>query len=268
LPNVQFKYNFNDSNILRFAYSNSIARPNYYDLVPYQNINSDDLEFEEGNPNLEATKSMNLDLMFEKYFSNVGIFSAGAFYKNLDNWIYTYRTDNYVDASFPGEVFEYSQPRNGKTASVYGLEMSLQRKLNFLPGFLRNLNLYLNYTYTDSKTDGIEGRKDVSLAGAVKNMYNGSLGYETDKLIIRASLNFAGDYIDEYGGKAYEDVYYDSQLFLDLNASYEIIDGLRLFSEFKNLTNQELRYYQGVKSQTRQAEWYDFNWNVGLKYNF
>ncbi|SDX27265.1 TonB-dependent receptor [Lutibacter oricola] len=268
LPNLQLKYSINTSNIVRLAYSNSIARPNYYDLVPYQNLNSDDLEFEEGNPNLKATESMNLDLMYEKYFSNVGIFSAGVFYKDLDNWIYTYREDDYVDAAFPTETFEYSQPRNGKTASILGFEVSLQRKLNFLPGFLRNLNLYLNYTYTNSETDGIEGREDVALAGAVENMFNGSLAYETDKFLMRASVNFADDYIDEYGDEAFEDRYYDSQLFLDVNASYEVLTGLRLFTEFKNLTNQELRYYQGTQAQTMQAEWYDFNWNVGLKYNF
>lgn len=268
LPNLQFKYDVSQNTILRLAYTNSIARPNYFDLVPYQNINSDDFEFEEGNPELEATKSMNLDLMFERYFSSVGIFSAGVFYKDLDNWIYTYRRDDYTDAAFPGETFEYSQPRNGRTAQLYGFEFALQRKLNFLPGFLRNLNVYLNYTYTDSKTDGIDGRNDVELAGAVKNMFNGSLAYETDKFTLRTSLNYADDYIDEYGDEAFEDRYYDSQLFLDVNASYEIIEDLRLFTEFKNLTNQELRYYQGEKSNTMQAEYYDFNWNVGLKYNF
>lgn len=268
LPNVQVKYNFTENTILRFAYTNSIARPNYYDLVPYQFINSDDLEFEEGNPNLKATESMNFDLMFEHYFSSVGILSAGAFYKDLDNWIYDYRQDGYVDSAFPDVAFEYKQARNGKNAEVYGFEVALQRKLNFLPSFLRNLNLYLNYTYTDSETDGIEDRNDVPLAGAVENMFNGSLSYETKKFSVRASLNYADDYIDEYGGEAFEDRYYDSQLFLDINASCEIINGLQLFTEFKNITNQELRYYQGTKKQTMQAEYYDFNWNVGLKYNF
>ena len=36
----------------------------------------------------------------------------------------------------------------------------------------------------------------------------------------------------------------------------------------KNLTNQPLRYYQGVKERTMQLEYYSYNWNVGLKYDF
>jgi len=60
----------------------------------------------------------------------------------------------------------------------------------------------------------------------------------------------------------------DEQLFVDVNASYSITKNLRIFAEAKNLTNQELRFYQGTKDQTKQAEFYNFNWNIGLKYNF
>ena len=269
LPNLQFKYSLQPNTIFRLAYSTSIARPNYYDLVPYQNIDSsDDLVFEEGNSSLEASYSNNLDFMFEHYFSSVGIISGGVFYKNIDKFVYTYTEDGFVDAAYPGETFEYSQPRNGNKAKVYGLELSVQRRLDFLPKFLKNLNVYANYTYTDSEADGVEGRSKLALAGAVKNMFNASLAYETKKLTVRTSLNYAGAYIDEYGSEAFEDIYYDSQMFLDVNATYEIVKGLRLFTEFKNLTNQELRYYQGKKDLTAQAEYYNFNWNVGAKYNF
>lgn len=268
LPNLQFKYSLQPNTIFRLAYSTSIARPNYYDLVPYQNINSDDWKFEEGNPALEASYANNFDFMFEHYFSSVGIISGGVFLKNIDNFVYTYTQDEFTDAGYPGETFEYSQQRNGDVAKVYGVEVSVQRKLDFLPKFLKNLNVYANYTYTDSEADGVEGRSKLALAGAVKNMLNGSLAYETKKLTVRTSLNYAGAYIDEYGDEAFEDIYYDSQLFLDVNATYEIVKGLRLFTEFKNLTNQELRYYQGQKDLTTQAEYYNFNWNAGVKYNF
>ncbi|MGY5354221.1 TonB-dependent receptor [Wenyingzhuangia sp. IMCC45467] len=268
LPNLQFKYSLNPNTIFRLAYSTSIARPNYYDLVPYQSINSDDWEFEEGNSDLEASYANNFDFMFEHYFSSVGIISGGVFYKNIDKFVYTYAEDGFVDAGYPGETFEYSQQRNGDKAKVYGIEVSVQRRLDFLPSFLKNLNAYLNYTYTDSEANGVEGRSKLALAGTVNNMFNASLAYETKKLTVRASLNYAGDYIDEYGDEDFEDIYYDEQMFLDVNATYEIFKGLRLFTEFKNLTNQELRYYQGKKDFTAQAEYYNFNWNAGVKYNF
>ncbi|MCT4698105.1 TonB-dependent receptor [Tenacibaculum haliotis] len=269
LPNLQVKYNFTDNTIARIAWTNSIARPNYFDLVPYRNLNSDDQEAEFGNPDLKPTESMNFDLMFEHYFANVGIISIGGFYKDLDNFIY--KITKNEDLKIGGVINNYqvTRPLNGGTAEIYGFETSLQRKLNFLPGFLRNITVYGNYTYTNSKTTGIQEREDgLALAGAVKNMINGSLAYETNKLTLRASLNYAGDYIDEYGGESSKDRFYDTQLFVDVNASYAITKNLRIFAEAKNLTNQELRFYQGTKNQTMQSEFYNFNWNAGIKYNF
>lgn len=269
LPNLQLRYEATKNTILRFAYTNTLARPNYFDIVPYQNINSDDLEAAFGNSELEAAESLNFDVMAEHYFDNVGIISGGFFYKNIDNFIYALTNEQQLTVNGTTETYEVTQPFNGGDASVYGFELAFQRKLDFLPGFLKNLTFYGNYTYTNSKTDGITGREDgLELAGAVPNTLNGSLAYETKKLSIRASLNYADDYIDEYGDDTFEDRYYDSQLFLDLNASYALTKNLRVFGEMKNVTNQELRYYQGIKERTMQAEFYDLNWNLGVKYNF
>ena len=59
-----------------------------------------------------------------------------------------------------------------------------------------------------------------------------------------------------------------SKKFLDINASFQLTEKVRLFAEAKNLTNQPLRYYQGIKAKTMQLEYYDLSWNVGLKFDF
>ena len=257
LPSVNIRHNFSDAFNVTLAYSKSLARPDYYDLVPYQYSNSDDDEVEFGNSDLEATESNNFDIMAEKYVGNTGIISGGVFYKSINNWIYTYSTDGYT---YNGDNdYEFTQKRNGKNASVFGFEVAVQKQLT------DNLNLAANYTFTDSETDSVEGRSDVPLVGAVENMYNVSLAYEAGKLFVRASYNYAGEQLDELGGAAWEDRYYDEQKFLDLNASYNLTDKIRLFAEAKNLTNQPLRYYQGEKAKTMQLEYYQMSWNLGLK---
>ncbi|WP_139955717.1 TonB-dependent receptor [Flavicella sediminum] len=268
LPNLQFKYSVTENDIVRLAWTNTIGRPSYYDLVPYKSVNSDDMEYAQGNPNLKAAASMNFDLMAEHYFKNIGIISAGGFYKKIDHWFYTYKDDSFVDATYGTDAFDYEQVRNGNVAEVYGVELALQYKLDFLPSILKNLSFYGNYTYTDSKADGVEGRGKVKMSGTVKNMINTSLAYETSKFNARVSLNHAGSYIDEFGDDETEDIYYGKQTFLDVNSSYQISKGLSVFAEAKNLTNQGLRYYQGHPQLTRQAEFYDVNWNLGLRYNF
>ena len=257
LPSINIRHNFTNDFNLTFAYSKSLARPDYYDLVPYQYSNSDDNEVEFGNSDLEATAANNFDIMAEKYIGNTGILSGGLFYKSIDNWIYTYSADGYTYNNVSD--YEFTQKRNGKNATVFGFEVALQKQLS------DNFNLAANYTFTDSDTDSVEGRTDVPLVGAVENIYNVSLAYEAGKIFVRASYNYAGEQLDELGGDSWEDRFYDEQKFLDLNATYSLTDKIRLFAEAKNLTNQPLRYYQGVQERTMQIEFYQMSWNIGLK---
>lgn len=262
MPGVHLNYNFSEYSVLRFAYTNTIARPNYFDLVPYAEFSPDDEELVRGNPNLEATTSTNFDLMYENYFQNIGIVSGGLFYKDLDNFIYAQVQEGFNDPQF-GNDLEFTTFQNGGTAEIYGLELSLQRQI------WKGLGIYLNYTYTQSSTTGIQGREadDLALPGTAENMFNASLSYETDKLVLRASLNYASDYIDELGGEAFEDRFYDKQTFLDVNGSYAFKPNWRFFFEVNNLTNQPLRYYQGISARTMQAEYYNVRFNAGLKFD-
>ncbi|TRX58872.1 TonB-dependent receptor [Fulvivirga sp. M361] len=271
LPGLHLKYDLSESTVLRLAWTNTIARPNYFDLVPFQQFDPDGPELSTGNPNLLPAVSMNLDLMAEKYFKSVGLVSAGAFYKDIDDFIYSRSIENF-DARPLGineTDVEFETPENGGTAEIYGFEVSFQRQLDFLPGIWKGFGVYLNYTYTQSSTDGIEGREgeDLALPGTAENMFNASLSYETDKLVLRASLNFASDYIDELGGDAFNDRYYDKQTFLDLNGSYAFTPQWRFFFEVNNLTNQPLRYYQGIEERTMQIEFYNVRFNAGIKFD-
>lgn len=139
LPSLALKYNFNKDFVLRGAFSTALARPNYYALTPSVSILSVDNDITAGNPHLKATYSYNFDIMAEKYFKSVGILSVGAFYKRLNNFIYTYRVGNsYSHDDFANDFpnlanpipagvsnWNFKQPKNGKSVDVYGFEVAL-----------------------------------------------------------------------------------------------------------------------------------------------
>lgn len=269
LPGVHVKYDLSENSIVRFAWSNTLARPRYADLAPFRQVNFGDSELEVGNPDLEPTRSMNFDLMAENYFKTIGVVSAGLFYKEIQDFIYSVDENDYTDPVSSLVFSDFSTVRNGEGASVFGFELAVQRQLDFLPGVLKGVGIYGNYTYTSSKVEGIPGRTDesLSLPGTAKHTYNFSLSFESKKLYLRASLNHASDYIDELGGSSFFDVYYDKQTFVDLNASYTLTNKLRFFTELNNLTNQPLRYYQGSEERTRQEEFYNARFSAGLKFD-
>lgn len=273
LPGVHFKYDVTNNTILRFAWTNTLARPNYVDLIPRAEIVNEDAEVIVGNPELDPTTSMNFDLNAEHYFQSVGIISGGLFYKRINDFIYTFITESEDDSFGTGTTgYDIFQPLNGDSASIFGAEVSFQRQLDFLPGFARNFSIYLNYTYLTSSADGIRNedgdeRTDLDLPNTAPNMFNGSLGYADKRFSARLSANFSDSYVDEIGGNAFEDRYYDTQFFLDFNASYAINKNLRIYTDVNNITNQPLRYFQSVKDRTQQAEFYDIRFTFGLKYD-
>lgn len=273
MPSVHLKYTVNPSAVVRLAWTNTIARPNYFDLVPYRQVNFEDNELAEGNPELQPTTSMNVDLMAEYYFESVGLLSAGVFYKDVNDFIYFFQSLDYTDA-FSGNTFDaYFQPQNGEGGQLYGFEIAAQRQLDFLPGLLRNVGLYANYTLTQSSVETIlnedgEARDDINLPGTAEHTFNASVSYETEKFNARLSLNYTSDYLDELGEVAFFDRYYDSQTFVDANINYTITPNVRIFMEANNLTNQPLRYYQGIQSRMMQEEFYDVRFNAGIKIDF
>ena len=289
LPNVNLRYSLTDNFILRAAWTNTIARPKFYDLVPYFLIIPGDQELTAGNPKLDPVKSSNIDLMAENYFESIGLVSGGVFYKKMKNFFYNYLNAAYTRENFASDFpgvnnpieegrWEFAQRRNGDGADVLGAELALQRQFDFLPGFWRGLGLYLNYTYTWSKAEGIYGsdgtliRENVKLPGAAPHIFNASLSYENKAFTGRISANFTSAYVDDsddggYTDDAFYDRYYDKQFFLDVNASYRITPMLRIFAEANNLTNQPLRYYQGVAERTSQLEYYGPKFNLGLKFD-
>ncbi|GAL78747.1 TonB-dependent receptor [Algibacter lectus] len=144
--------------------------------------------------------------------------------------------------------------------------------MDFLPSFARNLSVYLNYTHLSSSADGIrnedgEERTDLDLPNTAPNMFNASLAYADKKFNARLSGNYSGAYVDEIGGRAFEDRYYDKQFFLDFNAGYKFNKNLSIYVSLNNITNQALRYYQGEKSRTMQSESYGQRLTFGLKYD-
>jgi TonB-dependent receptor len=273
LPGLHLRYETEGGSVLRAAWTNTISRPNYYDLVPYRIISNEDLVLETGNPDLDATTSMNFDVMAERYFPGVGMISGGAFYKNIDGFIFTYTRRNVVDP-VTGQTFSaITQPLNGAGANLFGVEVAFQRQLDFLPGFLSGLGLYTNYTFTDSSVEGlnVEGRDsdDLRLPGSAQHTANLSLSYDFGRLGLRGSWNYSSDYIDpgEIGDSPFFDRYYDTQSIVDLNGTFAFTPQLQLFFEANNLTNQPLQYYQGTRGRMMQTEFYDWRLSTGFKYD-
>lgn len=272
LPMVNMKYNLDENTIFRASYTRSFARPDFSDLNPGLQINDALQTITQGNAGLKPTYANSFDLMFEKYFSNLGIISVGSFYKSLSSIIYQDQTTEQRN----GLVYLKSSPGNLEKGWLFGLEANFSKRFTELPGFLQHFGFEGNYTFVDSKTEipvynGAAVEKiETTLPKQAKHIFNASIFYETDKLMIRLAGNYKGKYLNAIRSLAGPDHYqwFDKNFTLDATASYAISKKIRLFAELNNLFNEPNRFYHGKQDRTENVSYTGFRGQMGVSLNF
>ncbi len=264
LPGFHVRYSIDPSTNLRLAYTRTLARPNYYDLVPYQLVFQEDGEISRGNSTLKPTTSSNVDVLVEHYLQSVGVISGGVFYKRLNDYIFPFR---FREAAF-GDTFQVTQPRNGDAASLWGAELAFQNQLRFLPRPFDGLGIYANLTLTHSSAEFPDRDQRSTLPGQSARLGNIALWYEKAGFSARSSWNFHGKYVDAVGDSAATDVYYDDHVQWDLSFSQRLLRQARVYVDVLNLTNAPLRYYEGTSNRPIQEEYYRWWASVGVKLSF
>ncbi len=272
LPNVQFKYDLADNTILRMAWTTGYSRPNFRDIVPTVNVNPELVKVEMGNPALKAAYAHNFDFLFEHYLTRVGLISGGFFYKNIDKFIY--KSEGKInDPSNPywnptsDDQYTMIKYMNGNSAKVYGVELTLNSALTFMPWIFKNLVFTGNYTYTHSKAT-TDTRGDMRFPGQADHTANFALAYSTKRFTLQGSLNYNGSFMYSLGSNANEDLWVDKRWQLDLNGSVTIIKGLTYYVEAVNVLNAPSFTYMGNKERVYELEYTGAFLRTGLSYKF
>jgi outer membrane receptor protein involved in Fe transport len=89
LPSVNVIYNFNKKMKLRGSISQTVSRPEFRELAPFNFYNFVLDNITSGNPYLKRTKITNCDIRYEIYPGSGQIISLSGFYKNFNNPIET-----------------------------------------------------------------------------------------------------------------------------------------------------------------------------------
>lgn len=262
LPNLQLKYAVNNNMNLRLAATRGMARAEFNRLSPNDEvvIGAGENQVIRGNPDLRPEKTWNFDFIGEYFFEDVGILSGGVFYKKIEDF------PNFV--SFMEGNTEVMTWENTGNGYLLGFELGVQKRLGFLPGFLNGLGVEANYTYAESEVDQV--RDGVELKGRLQNQpkhtANGGIFYEKYGFALRTAVHFKGAYIAEFQGQSTDfDRYYDKNIHMNINASYNITEKIKVYAEASEVLNSPLRYYIGNVNIPEQTEFYSIRAMLGLR---
>jgi TonB-dependent receptor len=271
LPSVQYRFAFDPNTNVRAVYGMGIARPNFGDLPPFILEQDRRRSVSVGNPDLKPTRANNVDLLFERFLEPIGVVQAGVFYKWLTDPIYRVQTV-VATGTFAG--FTQSQPTNGASATVGGVEMTWQQHLAFLPGVLSGMGFRANYSYTTSKAS-VPGRTDdPALLRQAPNNWNVDATYDHGALSARIGVTHNDANIYSYnfqpgadGGVTGPngDVYLYAHTQVDAQASYTVHRQLQVVLALLNLNNEVFGFYQGSPQYPIQREFYNRTVSIGIR---
>jgi len=273
LPSVNFTYRLNEKNNLRAAFSEAMKRPNFEQTKPgFAMIKYNDLIYIFGNPNLKPTYAFNYDVAYEHFWPGKGMFSLAAFYKDVHDHIFTVTTAD-IDPISGIMIKKYE---NASRSKVFGMEMTLIRKFDFLPGILGGLGTNSNLTLSDSRMN-IPGRPNQQkMTEQTPLIYNVGLTYEYKKWNARLALNYIGKHLKEVNLSSIVgigllhldddfDTYVNDIYNLDFQISYALNDHGSIYLEGMNLLNAPERKYIGKEWRNLRTEYYGMRFQAGIR---
>jgi len=268
LPSLNVKLGLTDQLIARFAASRVMTRPTLSDLSPAQTIltNPGNESITRGNPDLEPFRASQLDLGLEWYFSEFGLLSASAFYKNIDSFVALRTTPEQVDEV----VFQVTEPDNGEGAEVKGIEIGYRQVFDFLPSPFDGFGAEASYTRVTSDADFANAVTGVNygLEGLSENSYSLTGFYEKGPLQARLAYTYRDNFLQVAFGRNGDPEFFDDYDQLDGSISYEVNDNFTLMLEALNLTDSDEFIYSSTTDRTKEYRTTGRRFTVGFRVRY
>ncbi len=272
-PSLNVKYAAGENSSLRLAASRTITLPEFKEIAPFEYV-SQTGQITRGNPNLDASKNINLDLKYEFFPSSGELISLTGFYKKIDDPI------NRVQDRGSAGVFSYFNA--GEEANIYGIE--LETRLDVIENeseegidlgvsfnasrmwHKQGLKEVFDEEGTFIRTFRYNNKTEVGLQGASDWIFNGSLNFSNEaENPFSASLvaNYASDKIFALGApeiQTQNDVFYNDEIvekgFVTLDAiiTKEFNENWQLQFKGQNLLNPEIERVQAIRPSSTGTE--------------
>lgn len=260
LPSLILNYRPNASIVVRAAARRSFSRPAFGLVAGPATISRNDLtgaisSISQPNPSLKPTTAMNYDASVEYYGPGKMLIELNGYYKTIDNFIYAATSSGAAPSANTATVTNggivTSQPENGRSADLYGMEINARRSFPELPGVLGGFGLGGSLTLQHSSADS--GRADhfgrrTWLPRAPEVLANADLFYDRGGVHMDLAYQYAGKQLVGLTSNNLDE-YLQPIKSLDLSIGYRF-GPVMLTGAVKNLTDNVL-FYKTLGKDTR-----------------
>ena len=251
-PSVNFVYATTPEQNVRIGYSQTVNRPEFREVSPFEFTDVVGGRAVVGNPNLQQSLIQNFDARWEWFPGAEEVVSASFFYKQFDDPI-----ERIVE---PTAQLRTSFT-NAETAQNAGVELELRSLVGEF------VLVGANYTYVDSEVTLSPASRQVQtslsrpLAGTSANLFNALLEIRGLGFSGRLLWNYFDDRISDVGSLGLPDIIEKGRQSLDIVLSRRW-DQASLRVALSNLTDQDYLYTQGAGGPTQRI------YNLGRSISF
>jgi iron complex outermembrane recepter protein len=148
LPSLNAILHLSENQLVRFGASIAISRPPLDALVTGFSLNAtgNPPTGGGGNPKLDPFKADQIDFSYEFYFHEESLFAIAPYYKDVKTYIGAGQSTETI----AGTQYIITSENNTRGGEIAGVELTLQTRFFFLPGFLQDFGVYLNHAQVES----------------------------------------------------------------------------------------------------------------------
>ena len=292
---INFAVNVTEKDLVRLGLSRVISRADLDDLRAGNSVSVNAttgiVSGNGGNTNLDPFEADQIDISYEHYTDNGGIYTLAWFYKDLKTYILPQRlqldfvADGFLDPNnvtlnpdvVLDPVGDFDAPANGNGGFVRGIELAMTQTFDTLPAPFDGLGVTANYSYTESSVtlpDEESGRTgSISLPGLSENVFNATLFYEYQGFETRVSLSYRDEFIARQDGIGEQLPFSDEVTTVGFQASYRFaedssLDGLQILFQADNLTDEPFVSFFSTEQQVARASYFGRQYFLGFSYSF
>lgn len=242
-PGLHLRYEPRRGLVMRASYSTSIGRPNIGAIIPDTDVNHTTQVVVTNNTAIKPQYGESFNAGLQYYFEPIGVVSANVFHTRISDFIYngTSVLGSGRDNGFDGEYAGYtvSTQANGGSATIKGLELNYQQQLAFLPGLLRHLGVFANYTFlrTRGSYGGTAAAPTTKLVGFVPETANAGLSFTHRGLDVRGKWTLRGERLAAFSANPGAVRFNENRTSVDLNILYKITQRYSVFFDWVNIFN-------------------------------
>ncbi|MSU51567.1 MAG: TonB-dependent receptor [Opitutus sp.] len=242
-PGLHLRYEPRRGLVMRASYSTNIGRPNIGSIIPDTNVSHTAQTVSSNNAGIKPQYGESLNAGLQYYFEPVGVVSANIFHTRISDFIYnaTSIIGSGSSNGFDGEYAGYtlSTQANGGSATIKGVELNYQQQLTFLPGMIRHVGVFGNYTLlrTRGTYGGTAAAPTTKLVGFVPETANGGVSFTHRGLDARWKWNYRGERLASFSANPGAVTYNEARSTVDVNLLYKITQSYSVFFDWVNIFN-------------------------------